>query len=403
MKDSSIKEIAQFEEDFIKTPYQKKLRSFNPEDLLNRDPIELDKKSISEFLRNKRIMITGAAGSIGKQLVRQILGFNPAQLVLIDLAESGIYDLKADLEALGASETKVETLPANITDPYRMEHIFKKFEPQIVFHAAANKHVPLMEDHAYESIKINVFGTKIVADLAMKYQVEKFVFVSTDKAVNPSNVMGATKRVGEMYMQNLNNKSDLTTQFIIIRFGNVLGTQGSVVPLFIDQINGGKDISITHPDVMRYFITIQEACQLVLEAGAVGCAGEVFVLDMGEPVLIKDLAERLVTLAGLKLNVDIRLVYIGLRHGEKLLEERLRDDERNVITHHKKISITRLSPVCSDTMNEMLLLLKRSLESGEDDAMVSILKKMVPEYVSSNSKYEKLDRVQQETGPVSTE
>jgi FlaA1/EpsC-like NDP-sugar epimerase len=403
MKDSSIKEIAQFEEDFIKTPYQKKLRSFNPEDLLNRDPIELDKKSISEFLRNKRIMITGAAGSIGKQLVRQILGFNPAQLVLIDLAESGIYDLKADLEALGASETKVETLPANITDPYRMEHIFKKFEPQIVFHAAANKHVPLMEDHAYESIKINVFGTKIVADLAMKYQVEKFVFVSTDKAVNPSNVMGATKRVGEMYMQNLNNKSDLTTQFIIIRFGNVLGTQGSVVPLFIDQINGGKDISITHPDVMRYFITIQEACQLVLEAGAVGCADEVFVLDMGEPVLIKDLAERLVTLAGLKLNVDIRLVYIGLRHGEKLLEERLRDDERNVITHHKKISIARLSPVCSDTMNEMLLLLKRSLESGEDDAMVSILKKMVPEYVSSNSKYEKLDRVQQETGPVSTE
>jgi FlaA1/EpsC-like NDP-sugar epimerase len=254
----------------------------------------------------------------------------------------------------------------------------------------------MMEKHPYEAIKTNIFGTKVLADLAEEYQIEKFVFVSTDKAVNPTNVMGATKRVGEMYLQNLNNKSGSTTQFIIIRFGNVLGTQGSAVPLFIDQINEGGPVTITHPDVMRYFITIQEACQLVLEAGAVGCAGEVFVLDMGEPVLIKDMVEKLIQLAGAKVDADIKLSYIGLRPGEKLLEERLRDDEKNLLTHHPKITIARLTPVLSDTMNEMLLLLKRSLETGDDNEMVSLLKDIVPEYISKNSEFEKLDLLRDE-------
>lgn len=370
---------------------------FNLEDLLNREPVNLDRENISAFISNRKIMITGAAGSIGKQLVRQIILFKPEQLVLIDLAESGIYEMEADLKDILSSETIIKTIPANITDTHRMTHIFKQYQPQIVFHAAANKHVPMMEKHPYEAIKTNIFGTKLLADLAREYQVEKFVFVSTDKAVNPASVMGATKRVGEMYLQNLNNKSEITTQFIMIRFGNVLGTQGSAVPLFIDQIQNGGPVTLTHPDVMRYFITIKEACQLVLEAGAVGCAGEVFVLDMGEPVLIKDLAERLIQLAGSKVNIDIKLSYIGLRPGEKLLEERLKNDEKNISTHHAKITIARLTPVCSDTMNEMLLLLKKALERGEDDEMVSILKDIVPEYISNNSEFEKLDFSREES------
>ena len=361
----------------------------NLEDLLDREPINMDSENVSAFIKSRKIMITGAAGSIGKQLVRQIISFKPEQVVLIDLAESGIYQMEADLKDILFSETKIEIIPANITDSHRMKHIFQKYQPQIVFHAAANKHVPMMEKHPYEAIKTNIFGTKLLADLAIEYQIEKFVFISTDKAVNSTNVMGATKRVGEMYLQNLNNKSGSTTQFIMIRFGNVLGTQGSAVPLFIDQINEGGPVTITHPEVMRYFITIQEACQLVLEAGAVGCAGEVFVLDMGEPVLIKDLAEKLIKLVASK--VHIKLIYIGLRPGEKLLEERLRDDEKDKSTHHAKITIARLTPVCSDTMNEMLLLLKRALEKGEDDEMVSILKEIVPEYISNNSEFGKLD------------
>jgi FlaA1/EpsC-like NDP-sugar epimerase len=368
---------------------QSHYRGINLEDLLNREPVSMDSENVSAFIRNRKIMITGAAGSIGKELVRHIISFKPEQVVLIDLAESGIYEMEADLKDIISSETKIETIPANITDPHRMKHIFQKYQPQIVFHAAANKHVPMMEKHPYEAINTNIFGTKLLADLAMEYQIEKFIFISTDKAVNPTNVMGATKRVGEMYLQNLNNKSGSTTQFIIIRFGNVLGTQGSAVPLFIDQINEGGPVTITHPEVMRYFITIQEACQLVLEAGAIGCAGEVFVLDMGEPVLIKDLAEKLIQLAGSK--VQIKLSYIGLRPGEKLLEERLRDDEKNKLTHHAKITIAQLTPVCSDMMNEMLLLLKRALEKGEDDELVSILKEIVPEYISNNSEFEKLD------------
>ena len=373
-----------------------RLLKFSIADLLDREIIDLDKENISEFIKDRKIMITGAAGSIGKELLQQIISFNPRQLLLIDSHESGIYELDTMLGEIAPCETDVQTIPANITDSHRMMHLIRQYRPQIIFHAAANKHVPMMEKHPYEAIKNNIFGTVLLADLSVQYNVEKFIFISTDKAVNPSGVMGASKRVCEMYLQSLNNKPDVTTKFVTIRFGNVLGTQGSVLPLFLRQINDRSALTLTHPEMTRYFITVQEACLLVLEAGTIGRTGEVFVFDMGEPVVIKSMAEKLIGLAGLETGTDIKLIYIGLRPGEKLLEERLKNDEENSATHHAKITIAYLKPVCSHTINGMLLLLEQAMETGDDDKMVSVLKDIVPEYISNNSRFEKLDLIKKE-------
>lgn len=369
---------------------------FNMADLLDREMIDFDKENISAFIKDRKIMITGAAGSIGKELMRQIIAFKPKQLLLIDSNESGIYELDALLGEMSPDETDVQTMPANITDNHRMLHIFKKYRPQVIFHAAANKHVPIMEKHPYEAIRNNIFGTKLLADLSVRHKAEKFIFVSTDKAVNPSGVMGASKRVCEMYLQSLNDKPGVRTRFVTIRFGNVLGTQGSVLPLFVKQINDRASLTLTHPEMTRYFITVQEACLLVLEAGTVGQAGEVFVFDMGEPVVIKNMAEKLIGLAGLKTGIDIKLFYTGLRPGEKLLEERLRNDEAHRVTHHTKITIAFLRPVCSHTISGLLQLLEQAMETGDDDKMVAVLKEVVPEYISNNSPFEKLDSLKKE-------
>jgi FlaA1/EpsC-like NDP-sugar epimerase len=373
------------------------LLRLNVEELLDRPTIDLDQEHISVFIRNKRIMITGAAGSIGRELMLQILSFKPKQLLLIDSNESGIYELDSILGEIPPGETDIQTIPANITDKHRMSHIFERYLPELIFHAAANKHVPMMEKHPYEAIKNNIFGTILLSDLSVCYKVEKFIFISTDKAVNPASVMGASKRVCEMYLQSLNNKPEVRTQFLTTRFGNVLGTQGSVLPLFVRQINERISISLTHRDMSRYFITVREACLLVLEAGTVGRAGEVFVFDMGEPVVIRHMAEKLITWAGLKVGTDIKLLDVGLRPGEKLFEERLQNDEVNSATHHANISIAYPKPVCNLIINRMLEQLQQAMEIGDEDQMVKVLKDMVPEYISNHSRFEKLDWVKKES------
>lgn len=391
MTDSSSTELPQFNEDFRNNPYEQRTKSFNLEDLLDREPIELDTKNISDFLRNKRILITGAAGSIGRNLIKQILLFKPKRLFLIDLSETGIYELEEELNHFAKHEVEIILAPANITDFYRMKDLFQKCQPQIVFHAAAYKHVPIMEKHPYEAIKTNVLGTKIIANLAMDFWVEKFVFISTDKAVNPSSVMGASKRCCEMYLQSLSNEPNINTQFVIARFGNVLGTNGSAILRFKEQIKRGGPVTITHPEVMRYFITMKEACQLVLESGAVGKTGEIFIFDMGDKVFLKDIVNKMIRLSGLKINADIEILYTGLRAGEKLLEERLLADEENISSHDTKITVSQPKPVDKFAVNNAIQRLENALEQGEENELVLILKEAIPEYISRNSEFEKLD------------
>lgn len=372
---------------------EKQIKHINIEDLLERNPIQINNNEISKLIENKVILVTGGAGSIGSEIVRQLFNFLPKRVVVVDQAESMLYDLEQDLKKVLAEQSsniKFSILPANITDVARMEVILSYYRPEIIFHAAAYKHVPLMENNPYESVKTNVFGTKSLADMAMKIGVKKFVMISTDKAVNPTNVMGATKRVAEIYVNSLNSIEN-DTQFIVTRFGNVLGSNGSVIPLFKKQIEVGGPITVTHPEITRYFMTIPEACQLVLEAGTMGKGGEVYVFDMGEPVKIVELAKKMIRLSGLQYGKDIDITYSGLRPGEKLYEELLNNSENTIKTYHPKITIAKVSAPPFYEINRFMISLEESCSNGNDYDIVQKLKEIVPEYISNNSIFERLD------------
>lgn len=362
------------------------------EDLLSRDPIQIDTKQINEELSGKTILVTGAAGSIGSEIVRQLLLFFPSKIILVDQAESALYDLEFEIKKKIPENTQVHVVIADVTDRNRMWQIFKKNKPQFVFHAAAYKHVPLMENNPYEAVKVNVLGTKNIADLSAEMGVNKFIMVSTDKAVNPTNVMGATKRLAEMYTQSMNHIEGIGTKYIATRFGNVLGSNGSVIPLFKKQIENGGPVTVTHPEITRYFMTIPEACQLVLEAASMGKGGEVFVFDMGESVKIVDLAKKMIVLSGLTLNKDISIEFSGLRPGEKLYEELLNADENTLPTHHPKIMIAQLTQPSFAMLEIALGEVERYLLEGTNKELIGLIKELVPEFVSNNSVYEELDK-----------
>lgn len=372
----------------------KQIKSFQIEDLLERKPIVLDNKLVSSQLSNKTVLITGAAGSIGSEIVWQVLEFNPKKLVIIDQAETPLHHLSLEIGKT-ANKVKVIAIISDIRDKPSIARAFEKYKPDVVFHAAAYKHVPLMEDNPFQAICTNVLGTKNVADLAVQYHAKKFVMVSTDKAVNPSNVMGASKRIAEKYVQSLHYKNSKETgkgtKFITTRFGNVLGSNGSVVPLFKKQIEGGGPITITHPEIIRYFMTIPEACQLVLEAGGMGKGGEIYIFDMGKPVKIIDLARKMIQLAGYEPEKDIAIKIVGLRPGEKLYEELLNDTSKTLPTHHEKIMIAQEEEEdCLQVIEaiEQLILIAQTKNEVE---IVQCMKHIVPEYKSLNSTYEILD------------
>lgn len=367
------------------------LKAIEIEDLLQRNKIELDSLNISESVNNKIILVTGAAGSIGSEIARQLSYYSLEKLVLIDHAESPLYDIEQELKEKHRTLKTVVPIceVANVKDKYRMSDVFERYQPDIVYHAAAYKHVPLIEKNPYEGIFVNILGTRIVADLALEFGVERFVMVSTDKAVNPTNVMGATKRVAELYTQSLNEYDK--TKFIATRFGNVLGSNGSVVPLFRKQIENGGPITVTHEEITRYFMTIPEACNLVLEAGAMGEGGEVFVFDMGEPVKIIDMAKKMIKLSGLQLNKEITIEITGLRPGEKLYEELLASSENTLPTHHPKIMRAKVKSYGHAVIKRQLDLLSEIMIDGDIVGMVRKVKSIVPEYKSKNSEFEALD------------
>jgi FlaA1/EpsC-like NDP-sugar epimerase len=365
------------------------IKSINIEELLEREPIKLDNALINEQLNNKIILITGAAGSIGAELARQSAKFNPSLLVLLDQAESPLHELELEFNENGVT-CKHEVVIGDVRNTDRLRNVFNTFKPNIVFHAAAYKHVPMMENNPSESILTNILGTKTVADLAVEFNVEKFVMISTDKAVNPTNVMGASKRIAEIYTQSLGKTSK--TKFITTRFGNVLGSNGSVIPRFKKQIEQGGPITITHPDITRFFMTIPEACQLVLEAGCMGKGGEIFVFDMGQSVKIVDLASKMIKLSGLKEGADIKIIYTGLRPGEKLFEELLASSENTLPTHHQQILVGKVREYeftdVTQFINELILL----FNTQDNKRIVSKMKDIVPEYVSNNSVFQTLDK-----------
>jgi FlaA1/EpsC-like NDP-sugar epimerase len=361
--------------------------------LLGREPIQLNQERISQGLRGAVVLVTGAAGSIGSEIVRQLMSFDTGLVILLDQAESALYDLQNDL-LVKFSEKRFEVVVASITDKRHMRQVFETYHPQYVFNAAAYKHVPLMESFPYEAIRVNVGGTKLVADLSVEFGVKKFVMISTDKAVNPTNVMGASKRICEIYIQSIAHSTQPKTQFITTRFGNVLGSNGSVVPLFRKQIEAGGPVTITDKDIIRYFMTIPEACQLVLEAGFMGRGGEIYVFDMGEPVKIYDLAVKMISLAGLKPDIDIPITFTGLRPGEKLFEELLADDENTVPTHHNKIKAGKVREQDFDIVKLAIDELLKATQTESGDELVRRMKAMVPEFISQNSKYAKYDEIQ---------
>ena len=372
---------------------QQQLKEVSIEDLLPRDEINIDMESVGIMLRGKRIMITGSAGSIGSEMVKQIARFEPNELMLIDSAETPQHDIRL-LMAKQFPNIKAETIVTSISNKTRMEHIFKTFTPDYVFHAAANKQVPMMENNPCESVQNNIYGTKIIADLSVKYGVRKFVMVSTDKAVNPTNVMGCSKRICEIYVQSLNKailegKVSGVTQFVTTRFGNVLGSNGSVIPLFKKQIRKGGPVTVTDPNIIRYFMLIPEACKLVLEAGTKGKGGEIFVFDMGKPVKIADLARRMINLSGAK---GVKIEYTGLRAGEKLYEEVLNVKEETLPSFNEKIRIAKVREYDYNDVNVQIDELINISKKYDDMATVEKMKQIVPEYKSNNSIYEKLDK-----------
>ena len=372
---------------------QQQLKEVSIEDLLPRDEISIDMESVGSMLHGKRILITGSAGSIGSEMVRQIAKYSPAELILIDSAETPQHDIRL-MMAKQFPDIKAETIVTTICSKSRMEHIFKTYQPDYVFHAAAYKHVPMMENNPCESIQNNVYGTKILADLAVKYGVKKFVMISTDKAVNPTNVMGCSKRICEIYVQSLNKAIEEgiingKTQFVTTRFGNVLGSNGSVIPLFKKQIKAGGPVTVTDPRIIRYFMLIPEACKLVLEAGTKGNGGEIFVFDMGKPVKIADMAQRMINLSGAK-NVEIK--YTGLRAGEKLYEEVLNEKESTKPSFHDKIKIAEVREYDYTEVSKQIDDLIEKSKLYDEMLTVKIMKEIVPEYKSNNSIYEKLDK-----------
>lgn len=380
------------------------VQSIKIEDLLNREPIKTGNTHIQDLIENQVVMITGAAGSIGSEIVRQVARFQAGDIVLVDQAESPMHEMQLEMEAKFPN-IKIHLFVGDVTNPTRMERAFVKYHPRYVFHAAAYKHVPMMERNPSEAILTNVFGTKNIADLSVKHGVEKFVMISTDKAVNPTNIMGASKRIAEIYVQSLffhrrKQYDGQSTQFITTRFGNVLGSNGSVIPLFRRQIEAGGPVTVTHRDIIRYFMTIPEACSLVLEAGCMGRGGEIYIFDMGKPVKIYDLACRMISLAGLKIGKDINIVETGLRPGEKLYEELLNDKELTVPTHHQKIMAAKVRTYdYIDVMNHIEELLK-AINTCDTHRLVAEMKHIVPEFHSNNSKYEAIDReIQEEDKP----
>ena len=360
------------------------------DDLLGREPISMDIRKISHGLSGKIVLVSGAAGSIGSEIVRQISEFKPKKIILIDQAESELFKIQNEIRA-NFKNYNIKAIVANITDSQRMRKIFSTEYPDIVYHASAYKHVPLMEDHPYEAVKNNVGGTKVLADLSVEFEVDKFVMISTDKAVNPTNVMGASKRICEIYVQSLSQIEAIKTQFITTRFGNVLGSNGSVVPIFKKQIEKGGPVTITHKDITRFFMTIPEASQLVLEAGFMGSGGEIFLFDMGKPVKIFDLAEKMISLAGFEPHKDIKIIVTGLRPGEKLYEELLASKENCKPTPNEKIMIAKGRSQIYEEVNNKVSEMLYKLSSESDEMIVARMKDIVPEFFSHNSKFEKLD------------
>ncbi|WP_419801102.1 nucleoside-diphosphate sugar epimerase/dehydratase [Mucilaginibacter sp.] len=379
------------------------IQNINIEDLLNRKAIQIDTTSIQNELKGKRILITGAAGSIGSEIVRQLLKFDTGLIIMCDQSETALHHLYLETEDKHAN-TNFHAFIGDVKDANRMNHLFETYKPHYVYHAAAYKHVPLMEDNASEAIKTNVLGTKTIADLAVKFSVQKFVMISTDKAVNPTNVMGASKRIAEIYVQSLNkfiNKSNEDieskfqsgTKFITTRFGNVLGSNGSVIPRFKEQIEKGGPVTVTHPEITRYFMTIPEACRLVLEAGCMGKGGEIYIFDMGKSVKIIELAKRMIRLAGLTPNQDIKIEFSGLRPGEKLFEELLNDHENTMPTHHEKIMIGKVREYLFEEVETQIKKLINNAQFNDDLQVVKSMKQIVSEFRSKNSVFEQLDTV----------
>ncbi len=359
------------------------------EDLLERESIKLDNANIVRQVYDKVVMVTGAAGSIGSEICRQLTQYNPAKIIMVDQAESPMYDLQFELRNTAPYNKAIDSMVfviANVKDKPRMEQVFQQYQPQVIYHAAAYKHVPFMEENPYEAILVNVFGSKNIADLAMKYHAEKFVMISTDKAVNPTNVMGATKRMAEIYIQS---RQSTETHFVTTRFGNVLGSNGSVIPLFKKQLAAGGPLTVTHRDIVRYFMTIPEACNLVLEAGAMGGGGDIFVFDMGAPVKIYDLASKMIQLSGRK-NIEIKEV--GLRPGEKLYEELLATKENTLPTYHPKILRAQVRKYASTDIDTLYEQLRQIMPTFDDMQLVAKMKEIVPEFVSQNSVFAKLDK-----------
>ena len=372
---------------------REQLKDVQIEDLLPRDPISINMMEIASNIEGKRVLVTGAAGSIGSEIVRQLASFNPYSIILIDQAETPLHDMRLELQEKWR-ELRTEIVVADIGNATRMEKVFAKTRPQFIFHAAAYKHVPMMEDNVSESIQTNVLGAKIVADLAVKYNAQKFVMISTDKAVNPSNVMGCSKRICEIYVQALAKHVERTgqkhTQFITTRFGNVLGSNGSVIPLFREQIRNGGPVTVTHPEIIRYFMTIPEACQLVLEAGSFGKNGEIYIFDMGKPVKILDLAKRMIRLSGSR---NVKIEFTGLRHGEKLYEELLNVAELTKPTSHDKIMIAQVREYEYAEVSLKIDALIKTSYDYDDMRTVKKMKEIVPEFQSINSPYEAVDRL----------
>jgi FlaA1/EpsC-like NDP-sugar epimerase len=371
------------------------IRDVNIEDLLGRDSIEIDNQHVLNSLKGRVICVTGASGSIGSELARQLISYQPRHLILIDQAESPLYELERELaERKGISRASFHLL--DITNRDRVYTLFQEHKPEIVFHAAAYKHVPVMESNPAEAVTCNIGGTKILADVSVEMKVDKFIMISTDKAVNPTSIMGCSKRIAEIYVQSLNNQlasiGGKHTLFVTTRFGNVLGSNGSVIPIFRKQMESGGPITVTHPEVTRYFMTIPEACRLVLEAGVMGNGGEIFIFDMGKPIKIYDLARKMILLSGLELGKDIDIVFTGLREGEKLFEELLNDNENTIPTHHEKILKAQVQEYEYSHVNNMLELLQELVNDTNELKMVTLMKEIVPEYKSNYSKFEILDR-----------